>query len=190
MPTSDEQLDFSELSDDQVVELATALAREAMRRNPALQAAFAQSILDERERLEAAARGSHRVKKAEAEKVERQAQSAAVAQAQERERLRVHSALLSYLHAGAKILGLPPRDIALIWDLDPLQARGKAPKLRLNLVRQKWSFVEYEVSASDLHTTPGLRKKRAALLPWCREVSAAAMALEIKKSVIIRGDEA
>lgn len=45
-----DELDFSGLSDDQLVELAIAIAKEAARRNPALQAAFAEALATERRR--------------------------------------------------------------------------------------------------------------------------------------------
>ncbi len=48
-----DELDFSGLSDDQLVELAIAIAKEAARRNPALQAAFAEALATEREKIDA-----------------------------------------------------------------------------------------------------------------------------------------
>ncbi|RPE74665.1 hypothetical protein [Vulcaniibacterium tengchongense] len=189
MQASDDGLDFSELSDDQIVELAVALAREAMRRNPALQAAFSRALLDERERIEAAARGSAQAKRAEAARLERQARAAAEAVANERERRRVQDALIAYLRAGAAIVGNQAENMSLIWDRDPIQARGKAPKLRLNLGRQTWSLVEYEVASGELYTSPGLRDARPALLAWCREAAAAIQALGIDRTTQIRGNE-
>lgn len=50
-----DELDFSGLSDDQLVELAIAIAKEAARRNPALQAAFAEALATEREKIPATA---------------------------------------------------------------------------------------------------------------------------------------
>lgn len=185
-----DDLDFSELSDDQIVALGVALAREAMRRNPALEAAFAQSVLDERERVEAAARGSALGKRAEAARIEQQSRAAAEAQAKERERRRVHAAAAAYLRAGAAILGHRAVDLTLIWDTDSQQTRGTAPKLRLNLARQKWSLVEFDVTADELYTSPGLRDKRADLMPWCREAAAAMSSLEVSRTITIRGDEA
>nr|WP_308006626.1 hypothetical protein [Xanthomonas albilineans] len=188
--TTDDDLDFSELTDDQIVGLAVALAREAMRRNPALQAAFAQSLLDERDRVEAAARGGEQAKRDEAARIEQQAKAAGDAEARERERQRVHDALAAYLRAGAAIIGHRPQDVTLMWDRTPHQTRGKAPKLRLNPLRQQWSLVEYDVTAEDIHTSPGLRSKRAALLPWCREASAAIQALGIDRTTTLRGIDA
>lgn len=78
-PEPEEELDFSDLTDDQIVELAVALAREAMRRNPALAAAFEQSLLDERARVEAAARGTEQAKRAAAAELEAQAKRAEAA---------------------------------------------------------------------------------------------------------------
>ncbi|MHB1057260.1 MAG: hypothetical protein ACYC0F_05190 [Rhodanobacter sp.] len=190
MPTSDDGLDFSGLSDDQIVELAVALAREAMFRNPALQAAFSQALLDERERVEAASRGNAKAKMAEVERVERQAAAAAEAISRESERKRVHGALAAYLRAGAEIVGQKPADITLIWDCDSLQARGEPPRLRINLGRQTWSLVDYDVAGDYVYTSPGLHGKRAALEPWCRETSAALSALGIGKTTKLRGIDA
>ncbi|MCV6328583.1 hypothetical protein [Pseudomonas aeruginosa] len=55
-----DELDFSGLSDDQLVELAIAIAKEAARRNPALQAAFAEALATEREKIDARLRGAER----------------------------------------------------------------------------------------------------------------------------------
>nr|EKU4118476.1 hypothetical protein [Pseudomonas aeruginosa] len=55
-----DELDFSGLSDDQLVELAIAIANEAARRNPALQVAFSEALATEKEKIEARLRGAER----------------------------------------------------------------------------------------------------------------------------------
>lgn len=189
---SDSELDFSELTDDQVVELAVALAREAMSRNPALQAAFRQALLDERARVEAAERGSEKARKAEEHRIEQQAQAAAEAVLRERERQRVRGALSSYLSAGAAITGHEARNITLVWETSCL-ARKSNPRLRLALgalgANANWFLVDYGVPDDVLYTSPGLRAKEPQLLAWCREASAAITALGIDRTTQLKGIE-
>ncbi|MEW5425091.1 hypothetical protein [Amorphus sp. 3PC139-8] len=69
----EEELDFSDLSDDQVVDLVTALCAEAARRGAATDAAARASILDEAERIriarDAMAEESGRLRYAERSRV-------------------------------------------------------------------------------------------------------------------------
>jgi len=187
-----DDLDFSELSDDQIVELAVALAREAMRRNPALQAAFGQALLDERSRVEAAERGTEAARRAEALRIEQQAKVAEEAAARERERQRVRHALASYLRAGAAIIGHDPCNLTLVWETSCL-ARGVNPRVRLSLgslgARATWFLVDYGVPDGVLYTSPGMRNKQELLLPWCREVAAAITALGIQRPTQLQGIE-
>jgi len=192
MPTPDDALDFSDLTDDQVVELATALAREAMRRNPALAAAFEQSLLDERARVEAAARGTERAKRAAAAELEAQAQRAEAARQQEQLRQRQQFALAEYLRQAAGIISKSPAEITLVWNRTHFE-RGKGPKLQINQgatgTETRWHLIDYVPSTDQLYTSPGLHKLHAELLPWCREAVAAIHALGLRTSIAIKGIE-
>lgn len=187
-----DELDFSELSDDQVIELAVALAREAMSRNPALQAAFAQSLLDERERAQAAARGRGRMKLAETARIEQQAAQAAAEVARERERKRVQNALGQYLLAASAIISKPPAQLTMVWKRSDF-GRGDGPRLQLNQgvtgIDASWHLADYVEQQQRLYTSPALHRLQAELLPWCRETCAAIRALGVDRTAIIRGIE-
>ncbi|HMQ97243.1 MAG TPA: hypothetical protein PKC42_04050 [Candidatus Nanoperiomorbaceae bacterium] len=191
-PEPEEELDFSDLTDDQIVELAVALAREAMRRNPALAAAFEQSLLDERARVEAAARGTEQAKRAAAAELEAQAKRAEAARQKEQLRRRQQTILAEYLRRAALVIGKPAADITLVWNLSHFE-RGKGPKLQINQgatgTDTRWHLVDYVPATDQLYTSPGLHKKHADLLPWCRETVAAIHALNLRKSIAIKGIE-
>jgi len=192
MPTSEDGLDFSGLSDDQIVEMAVGLAREAMRRNPALEAAFAQALLDERERVEAARRGTEQARKDEARRIETQAKAAEGALVRERERRRVHDALAGYLRQASTITGIELAELVLVWETRS-QIRRPNPRLRLALgpmgARSNWFLVDYGVPVDEFHASPGMRARGAALLAWCREAAAAFTALGIERTMELKGIE-
>ncbi|CBA14778.1 hypothetical protein [Xanthomonas albilineans] len=188
-----DDLDFSELSDDQIVELAVALAREAMRRNPALQAAFAQALLDERERVEAAARGSARVKQAAAQRLEQDAERAELAAERERRRQRIHGALVAYLARLAEIIGRPLGELTLVWKPKDY-GRGPGPRLQVNQgatgADVRWHLLDFVAVDERLYTSPGLRSRQTELLPWFREVAAVANAFGLVHTFVVKGIEA
>lgn len=193
MPTHEEGLDFSELTDDQIVELAVALAREAMRRNPALSAVFEQSLLDERARVEAAARGTEQARRAAAAELESQSRRAEAARQQEHLRQRQQFALSEYLRQVAGIIGKDPTEITLVWNRTHFERGGSAPKLQVNQgatgTDAQWHLIDYVPGTDQLYTSPGLRKKHAELLPWCRETMASIRALDLRYSIAIKGIE-
>lgn len=184
-------LDFSELSDDQIVELGAALAQEALRRSPATAAAFAQALLDEKERVEAAIRGAAEAKKQEAAAIREQSRRAEAQLARERQRQRVQAALAAYLSSCAAIIGRQAADITLVWLCDGLHPAG--PRLQVNLgatgERAPWHLINYLPGRQQLNTSPGLRNRHADILPWCREAVAAITALGVQKTTVIRGIE-
>jgi hypothetical protein len=187
-----DDLDLSDLSDDQVVGLAVALAREAMRRNPALQAAFQQAIIDERARVEAAANGTARVKQAALQRIREQAERAELEVQRERLRRRVQDALAGYLCQAAAITGRPPAELTLVWKRRDF-TRGSGPRLQLNAGATgedaSWHLVDFLEASQQLHTSPGLHDKHATLLPWAREACAAIRALGIDRATVIKGIE-
>ena len=188
-----EALDFSDLNDDQLVELAVELAREAMRRNPALVAAFEQALLDEYERVAAAARGAEKAKKAAAAVLEAQTERAEALRHRELLRRREQDALAEYLRQVADIIGKPVDQLTLVWNKNPW-GRDKGPKIQVDsgavgVGNAMWHLVDYLTEKQQLYTSPGLHDKQAELLPWCREVHAVITALDIRQRVAIKGIE-
>jgi len=185
------ELDFSDLTDDQIVELAVGLAREAMRRNPALQIAFQQALLDEKERVEAAMRGSARAKAVERKRIEEQAARADIERQKEIERKRRHDALAAYLRRAADIMGRDVKTLSLVWV--PQEIGEWRPYLRIVTgnagVYSQWYLVNYDVQKEYLRTSPGLHNTHDDLLPWARETAATIRALGIGRETVIRGKE-
>ncbi len=188
-----ENLDFSDLSDDQIVGLAVALAQEAMRRNPALSAAFAQALLDERERVEAAARGSQQAKQHAARVIAEQAEKAELEVQRERLRQQRQAALAQYLRRAADITGRAVSELTLVWKRHEDFQPKSGPHLQLNAgatgASSSWHLVNYSERTQQLRTSPALHVKQADLLPWAREVCAAVRALGVDHTTVIKGIE-
>ncbi|WP_222431071.1 hypothetical protein, partial [Xanthomonas vasicola] len=187
-----DDLEFYGLTDDQIIELAVGLAREAMRRNPALQAAFAQALLDERERVEAAARGARRARLEAAHALEQQTHRAAAAIAREQRRQRVQTTLAAYLVRLAELIEKPASDLTLVWKPKDY-GRGPGPRLQVNQgttgAEVLWHLLDFVEMDQRLYTSPGLHARQAQLLPWCRETAAAVHALGIDRTIVIKGIE-
>jgi hypothetical protein len=185
-------LDFSDLSDDQLVELAIALAREAMHRNPALTAAFGKAVVDERERVEAAARGTDRVKRQAVQKIEEQARAAEEERQRELFRRRDRDALAAYLRRAAAMVGRPVAGLTLVWKRSDF-GRGAGRRLQLNAGATgedaSWHLIDYAEGAQRLHTSPGLAAAATEMLAWARETCAAVRALGIDRTIIVKGIE-
>lgn len=178
-------LDFSALTDDQIVELASALAHEALRRSPALAAAFEAAMVDEKQRAEAVARGAAAARAralAEAQEIGRRAEAQ-----QQRELLRQkrRDALAIFLRQVSIITGRPAAALTLTWETN---RHGRGPVLCLNAgmtgTEADWHLVEYKPRTQSLRTSPGLRAKSPELMQWAREASAAAAAIEPIAAVI------
>jgi hypothetical protein len=202
-------LDFSELTDDQIVELATALAEEAMRRNPALAAAFEQALVDARERFDAAVRAIEKARIDELERVEAEARGAGAAKAQalkaieeqakkaeaeiqkESLRRRNHEAMRKYLLAVAAILDRPVAKITLVYR--PSDWGHKGPRIEVNQGSTgelaSWHLVQYVQNTESLTTSPAARQKLPELNLWAREALAAIRALGINHSIVLKGIE-
>lgn len=188
-------LDFSDLTDDQIVELAIGLARESMRRNPALAAAFQQALLDEKERVEAAARGSAAAKKAAALAVERKASEDAARIERERiaaqEQARIKNALSACLYAGARIAGKPAEAVTLVW----VTRHYCKPGVQLLLNQgtagadANWHYIKYLADSKTLHVSPGLHAKKAEAEAWAQEACATIRALGITRTTVLKGVE-
>ncbi|MES2879169.1 MAG: hypothetical protein V4713_12165 [Pseudomonadota bacterium] len=184
-------LDFSELSDDQIVELAIGLAREAMSRNPALQAAMQQALVSERERADIAAKGAAAQKMATLHLLEKQSAQAAQEQARELLRQRQQAVLAGYLRAAAHILGKAVTDITVVWTTSNWGHGG--PRLQINQgtagTEARWHLLEYIEQTQGIHASPAARQKLTELQSWAREVCAAIRSLGIEHTTVIKGIE-
>lgn len=186
---SDAGLDFSDLTDDQIVELASALAHEALRRTPALAAAFEQALVTEKERAEAAARGAGAAKLAALRREEELAARLRNEQEKERYRQRQRDAMATFLRAASRITQRPLHELTLVWNRD---LYGRGPRVQLNAgttgVHADWHLVDYKLSTQEIKTSPGLRSRTPELLAWARETAAGAGALNLI-AIIVQGVE-
>lgn len=174
-----EGLDFSDLTDDQIVELASALAHEALIRSPALAAAFEAALVDEKQRAEALARGAAAAKARTLEEIREIGRRAEAQQQRELLRHKRRDALAIFLRQASMIAGRPVAELTLTWQSN---RHGFGPVLCLNAgttgTDADWHLVEYRPRTQSLNTSPGLRAKTNELLQWAREASAAAAAIE------------
>ncbi len=174
-----EGLDFSDLTDDQIVELAAALAHEALRRSPAIVAALKAALVDEKRRAEAMARGAAQSKARTVRELEDMAQRAEQQQQHEKLRQKRRDALAIFVQQAASITGRHADTLTLTWNSNYY---GKGPRLHLNLGTTgrdaDWHLVDYCPSTQALRTSPSLRSKIPELMQWAREASAAAAAIE------------
>lgn len=180
-----EGLDFSDLTDDQIVDLAAALAHEALMRSPALAAAFEQALVTEKERTEAMARGAAAARARTLQELQEIARQAEAQQQREVLRQKRRDALAVFVRDAARITGRALSDLTLTWDSDEY---GKGPHLCLNAgttgAHASWHLVSYRPREHALRTSPGLRARAPELLQWAREASAAAAAIEPMAAVI------
>lgn len=182
-------LDFSELTDDQIVELASALAHEALMRNPAVAAAFQQALLTEQERAEAAMRGAQMGKARQRRQVEEIHRRAAEEQGREELRQRRHAAVAGFVRRAAQLVGRDPADVTLVW----MDQYGKGHRLYLNAGTSTEGYgamhlVDYTPQSEAIRVSWALDKRKADLLVWAREAVAALRAFSIN-SIFIKGIE-
>lgn len=180
-------LDFSDLSDDQIVELASALAHEALLRNPAVAAAFKQALLTEKERAEAAMRGARAGKARLIQEVEGIHQRAAEEQAREELRQRQHAAISTFVRQGALIVGRAISDVTLVWSND----YGHGHHLYLNAGVSTETvgalhLVDYFPNTESIRVSWALESRKGDLLQWCRETTSAMRTLKLS-SVTFKG---
>lgn len=182
-------LDFSDLTDDQIVELAVGLAHESMRRNPALVAAFQNAIITEKERIEAAAAAASIVKKKSLLDLRKEQERIQTAQLREQKRQERRDKMAIFLRKASEITGRDVCDLTLCWNCMYL---GNGPRLHLNAGTTgditSWHLVEYRPDNLMLKTSPGLRSKTSDLLVWARETIAALEVLNLN-SIVLNGVE-
>ena len=185
-----EGLDFSDLTDDQIVELASALAREALSRNPALAAAFGNALETEQERAASELRAAQAAKALRQRSLEDTRQRVAVAQAQEELRQQQHEALAVFVRKAAALVGRSLDDVTLVWS--SLHSGKTGTRLYLNAGTNSetitWHLVDYCPRDESIKVGWALAKKKAELLQWARETTAALEVLRVT-NITIKGIE-
>lgn len=185
-----EGLDFSDLTDDQIVELASALAREALSRNPALAAAFGSALETEQERAASELRAAKAAKALRQRSLEDTRQRVAVAQAQEELRQQRHEALAVFVRKAAALVGRSLDDVTLVWS--SLYSSRSGNHLYLNAGTNgetiTWHLVDYCPRDQSIKVGWALAKQKPELLQWAREATAALQALQIT-NITIKGIE-
>lgn len=167
-------LDFSGLTDDQVVELARAAAREAVLRNPAAKAALAQAIATEAEQLDAQADGGAAAKQRILNSLRSRAEAEALKQHEAEEEATWSRSLQKHLLAAAELVGRPAAEITASDFHD-----GGQRLVRIvtgpNPAGPGWYLVLYNPAKDSIATSPALRSKQAQALAWAREFHAATL---------------
>jgi hypothetical protein len=174
-------LDFSDLTDDQVVSLAAALAGEALRRSPAVVDAMRAALLSEKERAEAAVKGAALGRERARQHVIETTRRAAQEQADEELRQKRLAALAVLLRRAALLTGRDVSDVTIVWGAH----YSPETKLYLNPGTSTETvgalhLVEYAPGSGAIKTSWALAQKKADLLGWAIETSAALRALGIK----------
>jgi hypothetical protein len=184
-----DDLDLSGLTDDQVVELAALLAREALRRSPAMQAAFQHAMIDEAERSRIAAASAQAGRAKAVREIEVQATRAGYEQEKEAHRRRVATGFAGLVNRAASIMGKPIAEVTIVW-MPSMWGKGGA-RVHINQGQQgadaRWHLVEYIEASQTLYTAPGLRSQSAALQDITRQICAIARALGITATTVIKG---
>lgn len=174
-------LDFSELTDDQIVSLAAALANEALARSPAVVEAMRAALLSEKERSEAAIKGAALGRERARQQVIETTRRAAAEQAAEELRQKHLAAVAVLLRRAALLVGRNVSDVTIVW------GAHYSPETRLYLnpgtsteTVGALHLVEYTPSSGGIKTSWAIAEKKADLLGWAIETSAALRALGIK----------
>lgn len=192
-------LDFSALSDDQVLELAVAIAREAVSRHPAVREAFKAAIATEAQRLDAAASGTEAARAQALADVRKSAQDAAyrrsVADASAHRDAQLQEFALATLNAAADNVGRNPRDITVVIALAG-EFGDRVRHVRRVLINAgalgehaRWHLCEFIVRSGSVHTSPGLKPHAGALAAWARQLAQDAAALGLDRDLTLIGAE-
>lgn len=174
-------LDFSDLTDDQVVSLAAALASEALRRSPAVAEAMREALLSEKDKAEAAIKGAALGRERARQTVIEINRRAAEEQAAEELRQMNLAAVGALLRQAAQLVGRDVRDVTMVWGAH----YSPGTKLYLNQGTSTETvgalhLVEYDPGSGAIKTSWALDQKKAELLGWAIETSAALRALGIR----------
>ena len=186
-------LDFSGLSDDQLVALAQAVCAEAISRNPAVRAAVHTVLIDEAERIRiaksageaeaAAMRAAERERIARAAAAEvraaeeartadarRAAAAAQVASAVEAAELQQHEDM-AWLRTAAALVGRPAGEISLLYLSSQYGLR-----VIVNAGDDRYArdhLVDYNCGTREIKTTKSLIKAKPGLIKFAIEFAAA-----------------
>lgn len=182
-------LDFSDLSDDQIVELAAGLAREALARNPAVAAALSQALLSEKEKADAALAGARMGRARQRQQIEDIHRRAAQEQAREEMRQKNLAALGVLVKRAASIVGRELQDVTLVWMTD--QHRGAQLLLNPGTNAEQIGvahLVDFLPKTERLRTSWALDSRKPAILLWAREAAAALRAMGVSH-ITARGIE-
>lgn len=174
-----EGLDFSQLSDDQIVALASGLALEALRRKPAVAAALEKALATEQERVQAAMRGAQAGKQAQLHAVHEINRRAAHEQAREELRQHQRKLMAVFVRKAAEITGRALHDVTLVWTETFTGASGHRLYLNAGATGDEvtWHLINYCPKTESLRVGWMLEQRKAGLLLWAREAAAAAKAL-------------
>ena len=185
-----DDLDFSGLTDDQIAGLAAALAQEALRRSPAMAAAFEQALRDERQKAEAMLKGQEKARGIAAEEVEDRAFRAELEVKKEELKKKTVDAMRQYLIAAATILDKDYRNITLVW-IPP--GNGVTEKLCINAgstgMYTYWHLFKYEPRTEGVYASPAAKRKLKELHALGKEVIAAIRASKFCSTLVIKGIE-
>ena len=190
------ELDFSGLTDDQLVELARACCMEAIRRNPAAAQAMQDMMIGEAERARIAKSASAaEIRAARARERERIAKQARE-QAQHEEALRTaeakrQAAMQAQQRLRERDMALL-REVAGLLDTDPARLSilhlqsAYGQRLLVNEGSDRYArqhLIDYQVRTGEIKVKRGLAKQRAALAAF-----AAAAAAQLKLDEFVAGN--
>ncbi|MCL6336383.1 hypothetical protein EXT65_21555 [Pectobacterium carotovorum subsp. carotovorum] len=185
-------LDFSDLTDDQLIELARACCEEAMRRNPAAQQAMQDMMLSEAEKARIAKNASEmeiRAQRArERERIAKETKAqlryeeearaaaereksakAAAKRTRDSAEQRKHRAM-ALLRQAAELTRRPPHDIGIVYCKTN---RGLRVMINPNSGRYTTThIVDYYVDTEEIHTVQALVKSKTELAAFCAGIAA------------------
>ncbi|MBN3262979.1 hypothetical protein [Pectobacterium brasiliense] len=185
-------LDFSDLTDDQLIELARACCEEAMRRNPAAQQAMRDMMLSEAEKARIAknaseleirsqrARERERIAKEatakarydeEARIADARAKSAqeAIKRTRDSAEQRKHRAI-ALLRQAAELTHRAPDDLGIVYC-----KTNRGVRVMINPNSGRYTnihLVDYYVETEEIHTVQALVKSKTELAAFCAGVAA------------------
>jgi len=183
-----EGLDFTGLTDDQLVELAAALAYEALHRGAVTAQAFEQALETEKERFDAQTRAAQFAEQARKRSMDEIRKRAAQEQAREELRQQQRTAMAVFVRGGAHLVGRSVNDVTLVWTSSFTANRGHRLYLNAGTTGNEvtWHLVDYCPGEESIRVGWALQKHKPQLLQWAREAAAATRALGLD-SITIKG---
>ncbi|MCA0240194.1 MAG: hypothetical protein LCI02_04985 [Proteobacteria bacterium] len=183
------ELDFSGLTDDQVVDLARAAAREAVMRNPAARAALASAVASDAEQLAAQAAGGAAAKQRVLDSIRARAEREGIERHAAREQQRWQESLRGHLISAAAIVGRGPHELT-ISDYDDGSGQRVRIVLGANPAGPGWCFVQYDLRRDRITMSPALKPKELEARAWALAFHAATRDPNgVHRRTILRGAE-